>query len=181
MTELDIMKRAKMYLDNLSQGIDPISGQEVPDDSVLNNVRLARCFFYVSGILEQVIENGGKVISGGPVPFYITVEELQQLVPSQEPVRVTQLAKLISDTIGDPQRAPLKATAVTNWLLEKGFIEKKERADGKSNRLPTPMGESIGLSARTVQGQHGTYECVDYSPAAQQFVFDHLMEILQPR
>ena len=47
MTEIDIMKRAKMYLDNLSQGIDPISGQEVPEDSVLNNVRLARCFFYV--------------------------------------------------------------------------------------------------------------------------------------
>ena len=58
MTDLEIMQRAKMYMDNLAQGIDPISGQEVPNDSVLNNVRLARCFFYVSGVLDQVIANG---------------------------------------------------------------------------------------------------------------------------
>ena len=44
MTELETMQRAKMYLDKLAQGIDPISGQEIPNDSVLNNVRLARCF-----------------------------------------------------------------------------------------------------------------------------------------
>ena len=181
MTELDIMKRAKMYMDNLSQGINPISGQEVPEDSVLNNVRLARCFFYVSGILDQVIANGGKVSGGAPVPFYLTEEELQHMVPAQEPLRITQLAKLITDTVNDPQRVPLKATTITNWLLEKGFMEKKERADGKSSRLPTPMGESVGLSARTVQGQYGTYECTDYSPAAQQFVFDHLRDILESK
>ena len=64
MTELEIMQRAKMYMDKLAQGIDPISGQEVPNDSVLNNVRLARCFFYVSGVLDQVIANGGRVTSG---------------------------------------------------------------------------------------------------------------------
>lgn len=52
MTELETMQRAKMYLDKLAQGIDPISGDEVPEDSVLNNVRLARCFFYVSGVLQ---------------------------------------------------------------------------------------------------------------------------------
>ncbi|MCI7727485.1 MAG: hypothetical protein MSH58_10195 [Clostridiales bacterium] len=61
MTELEIMQRAKMYMDKLAQGIDPISDQEMPEDSVLNNVRLARCFFYVSGVLDQVIACGGNV------------------------------------------------------------------------------------------------------------------------
>ena len=61
MTELETVQRAKMYMDKLAQGIDPISGQELPEDSALNNVRLARCFFYVSGILDQVIANGGVV------------------------------------------------------------------------------------------------------------------------
>ena len=47
MTDLDIMQRAKVYMEKLVQGIDPISDQEIPEDSVLNNVRLARCFFYI--------------------------------------------------------------------------------------------------------------------------------------
>lgn len=61
MTELETMQRAKMYMDKLAQGINPISGEEIENDSVLNNVRMARCFFYVSGILDKVIANGGKI------------------------------------------------------------------------------------------------------------------------
>ena len=78
MTELEIMQWAKMYMDKLAQGIDPISDQEVPNDSVLNNVRLARCLFYVSGVLEQVIANGGRGIPGEK-DFYITQEEISRL------------------------------------------------------------------------------------------------------
>ena len=45
MTELEKMQRAKMYLDKLANGIDPISDREMPDDTVLNQVRLSRCLF----------------------------------------------------------------------------------------------------------------------------------------
>ena len=62
MNDLNTLMRAKMYMDQLAQGIDPISGQEMPDDSILNHVRLARCFFYVSGVLEQIIANGEKYL-----------------------------------------------------------------------------------------------------------------------
>lgn len=53
MTELEAMQRAKMYLDKLAQGINPITNQEVPEDSTLNHIRLARCFFYVSDVLGR--------------------------------------------------------------------------------------------------------------------------------
>ena len=85
MTELEIMQRAKMYMDKLAQGIDPISDQEMPEDSVLNNVRLARCFFYVSGVLDQVIANGGNVKKTPKKDFYVTEEELRRIAVSQEP------------------------------------------------------------------------------------------------
>ena len=79
MTELEIMQRAKMYMEKLAQGIDPISDQEIPEDSVLNNVRLARCVFYVSGILDQVIAGGGNVKKTPKKDFYVTEEELRRI------------------------------------------------------------------------------------------------------
>lgn len=45
----------------LANGIDPFSDKPVPDGDIINNVKLSRCFFYISGILEKVIENGGEV------------------------------------------------------------------------------------------------------------------------
>ena len=71
MTELETMQRAKMYLDKLARGIDPISNQEMPEDAVLNNVRICRWLHYVSGGLEQVIANGGTVGKREGTPFVI--------------------------------------------------------------------------------------------------------------
>lgn len=178
MTELETMQRAKMYLDKLAQGIDPISGQEIPNDSVLNNVRLARCFFYVSGILDQVIANGGRVISGEK-NFYITQEEISRLQPSQEALRITQFADRITDGVHDPARKRLKATTITNWLIEKGFLEKRVDEAGKSKRLPTAAGEQLGLSVREMQGKAGSFQAVYYGANAQRFILDHLMDILR--
>ena len=179
MTELEIMQRAKMYMEKLAQGIDPISDQEIPEDSVLNNVRLARCFFYVSGVLDQVIANGGKVASSPKNDFYITEEELRRVNPSQESIRITQFVELIMSVINDPDRKRLKTTTITDWLIEKGFMTKQPAADGKAKRLPTAMGEQIGLTVKLREGQYGTYQAVCYSEDAQRFLLDHLQEILQ--
>ena len=57
MTELEKMQRAKMYIDKLANGIDPVSDELIGDQEVVNQVQIARCLFYVSGVLEDVIEN----------------------------------------------------------------------------------------------------------------------------
>ena len=61
MTDLEIMQHAKEYLDKLARGIDPLTGREVPEGEIINNVRISRCLFYVSDVLRQVIENGGVI------------------------------------------------------------------------------------------------------------------------
>lgn len=180
MTEFETIQRAKMYMDKLAQGIDPISNQEVPDDSVLNNVRLARCFFYVSDILGQLLANGGVV--GGKTklqPFTITMEQLSKVQISQVPVRVTQLVDMINAVGDNAQMKKLRTTVITDWLVEKGFMEKQSGPDGKSVRVPTQNGFMIGLSMEVRQGQYGEYQAVFYNPAAQQFILDNLTDILQ--
>ena len=84
------------------------------------------------------------------------------------------------NAIGDSERKRLSHTTITNWLIVKGFLQKQEGPDGKSKRLPTPAGEQLGLTVRTREGQYGTYQAVYYSQGAQQFILDHLQDILRP-
>ena len=42
MTELEKIERAKMYMDKLANGINPIDDTMAPDDDLINNVRLSR-------------------------------------------------------------------------------------------------------------------------------------------
>lgn len=60
MQEMDKLKRARMYMEKLAEGIDPITDMELPSDTVLNNVRLSRCFCYVAGVLGKLIDAGGE-------------------------------------------------------------------------------------------------------------------------
>ena len=99
MTELEKMQRAKMYIDKLANGINPIDDTAAPENDVINNVRLSRCFFYVSDILRQVIENGGtaKAIKSAPKsPFFLTDEQKNQYIPSDKPISVSEITKALN-------------------------------------------------------------------------------------
>lgn len=72
MTQLETMQHAKQYLDQLSNGTDPITQEPLKRDDPLATERLQKCFAYVSGILGQVIANGGQILARHPsrkLPF----------------------------------------------------------------------------------------------------------------
>lgn len=180
MTELETMQRAKMYLNKLSRGIDPITDTEVPEDSVLNNVRLARCFSYVSGVLQQVIDHGGSVTAprGHKRPFSITPQQLSQVTLPDHGLRITEFADLLLAAVKNPAMKRPNATVFTNWLVEQRFLQKVAGPDGKQQRIPTEAGLKLGLYTESRQSSYGTYEAVFYSPDAQRFLLEHIPEIL---
>ena len=55
MTDHEILCRAKTYIDKLANGIDPLTDEPVRENDIVNNVRISRCLFYVSGVLDKVI------------------------------------------------------------------------------------------------------------------------------
>jgi hypothetical protein len=181
MTELEKLNRAKMYLDKLANGIDPITDTELPSGSALNQVRLARCFSYVSDILRQVIENGGAVRPSRyqrHLEFNLPAEKRSAFVFSGESLHISEFLARLNDMI-DADMKKLSATAVTSWLLSKGFLAETENPSGRKSRLPTKQGEQIGLSTERRQGQNGEYRLVLYNEAAQRFILDNLDAILQ--
>lgn len=178
MTELETMQRAKMYMDKLARGIDPISNQPLPGYTALNQQRLSRCFAYVSDVLGRVIANGSNVGSSTRTQtFAITPEQLTMVQLSREPVTVSWLIESLATAVNNPEMRRLSATVITNWLLKQGFLEKQTTPDGKNTRVPTPKGQSIGLTSETRQGREGEYQMVLYDLGAQRFVLDHLLEM----
>ena len=182
MTELETMQRAKMYMDKLAQGIDPITNQEVPEDSVLNNVRLARCFFYVSDVLGKVIANGGAVGQiSETLDFAITPEQLASVQVSDYPIRVTEFTEALYQAVNNPTMKKLNTTKITEWLILKGLMMKETGTDGKIHRVPTDRGLQMGMSTRLRQSRDGEYQAVYYNRNMQQFLLDNLSAILMEK
>ena len=91
------MKRAKMYLDKLSEGINPLDGTRTNPDDIVNNERISRCFNYVSTVLENVINNGGNVVKNFYIsrnPFSISDEQLANFEYSDIPISLTEIVNI---------------------------------------------------------------------------------------
>lgn len=179
MTELETMQRAKMYMDQLAQGIDPISGQELPEDSALNHIRLARCFFYISGILDQVIRNGGQIKAVEKAEFSITTAQLAQVQVSPFPIRITEFTDALLQAVDSTTMKKPSAVKIHNWLEQQGLLVKEPTPDGKNRRVPTAAGRSLGMSTQLRQSRDGEYLAVYYDSNAQHFLLDNLFAILQ--
>ena len=86
---------------------------------------------------------------------------------------------MLAAATDDPNTKRPSTTAMTDWLLSKGFMEKVPNAEGKQQRVPTEAGRRIGMYTETRQGQYGEYTAVYYSREAQRFLLDHLEEIFK--
>lgn len=181
MTELDTVKRAKMYMDKLARGIDPITDRVLPEDTALNNARLAKCFSYVSGVLDQVIANGGHVGQFEKKEFTITYQQLAQVRISRQPVRITEFADELLRAVGDPEMKRPSPVRFNKWLISKGFMGKELGPDGKNRTVPTEAGLRLGLSTGMRQSPDGDYLAVYYDANAQRYLLDNLFAILQSK
>ena len=181
MTELEKIAYAKGFIDKLANGINPIDDSVIPDGDVVNNVRLSRCFFFVSDILRQVVDNGG--ITPAPIAkekktkkhaYYLSAEQAASFEYSKEAIPISELARRIF-AVG-PQEGVKKFSlrTLTKWLLFNDFLEVKRESDGAKYYVPTELGESVGIELEERVGMYGTYRALLYSEEAQHFIIDNL-------
>ncbi len=188
-TELDTMKHAKEYIDKLANGIDPFTDKPVPDDDIVNNVKLSRCFFYISGILEKVIENGGEVSpiktvevikSGRRGAVVITDEARAAFKCFINEVTPTAFTDMINKHLDPDISGRLKKNAIADWLSEVGMLENYELPNGKMRRRPTESGSNEGIRLSEYFSADGfPRAAIMLSPAAQQFILDNIDAIAE--
>lgn len=135
MTELEKIEYAKSFMDKLANGINPLDDSQIPEEDIANNVRLSRCFFYVSDILRQVIENGGvrpvKVAKPRKQEFALTEEQRSRIQISERPLPISEIANRLNELIDAETTKKLSATAINNWLVELQMLEAVTRPTGR--------------------------------------------------
>ncbi len=186
MTELEKIAYAKSFIDKLANGINPLDNTKVPDGEVVNHVRLSRCFFYVSELLQREIDRerrrAPREKKPTPLPFSISPEQLQGFECVPYPISATALSKRINSLISEDGEARrmerLSYRKITKWLMDIGMIEYREWENGKMRRYPTAEGEAIGLVLKDWSSYGRNAPVVFFSEAAQRFVVDNIEAVI---
>ena len=181
-TEIEKLQRARQYMEQLANGTDPISGEELPEDSALNQARLSRCFFYVADILRQVENNGGQVqrATGSTSPLLPPFElpaDLRAQIPIEPSTMIKRFTESINALADLSVMRKLKMTAFTTWLEEQGYL-RGDMYNDKRRRVPTDKGRAAGITSEQRQGTGGIYTATLYNEDAQRLLVAHLDEII---
>ena len=160
MTEREIMRRAKTYLDKMAQGIDPLTDMPVPESDLINNVRISRCLFYASDVLWQVIEQDGvasEIIKAQnskkeKASFYLSESARTEFRYSNEKISLSVLTREINALIDEEKMHKLRAKSITAWLVDVGMLKEVDSENGHSFKRTTAAGENLEFVQRFACG-----------------------------
>lgn len=207
MEELDMIRRARQYLEALSSGTDPIGKKPIPQGETLLQPRLSRCFRYVAELLgeferepsllehlvqsrnchtEKEMENPSPKTSfrqsaAQPEKNEGRRAELPREAQEKDvPLSLNRLTETLRPLLGENPKMALEASEITEWLLLSGYLKPITReTDGAHRIIPTEKGEKLGITRVERIRQDGKpYHFNLYSTAAQKFIRQHLEEIL---
>ena len=131
MTELEKIEYAKSFIDKLANGINPLDDTPIPEGDITNHVRLSRCFFYVSSLLQKEIDREKRRTRKATVlPFSITQEQLQSFEYSSYPISASAIARkinfLVKEAIDEKKIKRFSYRNINYWLYDIGMIEWRE-------------------------------------------------------
>ena len=193
MDKLQVIQRAKSYMDMLAKGIDPISGELVKNDSALQQERLQKCFSFVSEILDEVIKTNGIVSMPATessqgytavkkAVFSINPQQRSNIRITNNPIIPSAFIKNINSVVDSENMEKLSLTTINKWLLKQGYLAESKVATvvNKNVKTVTPLSAQIGVIEQTVVDQK-TGEAKTqllFSRQAQEFLLDNIESII---
>lgn len=172
--EIKLLKKSKLYLDALSLGINPLTGECV-EDPILQEKGIQNCFEYVSYVLGEVIEKGGlsKVSRKKKGRFVLTPEAGKRIKLSPEPIGINALADRINEVIDLSVSDKVSGVQLSDILLEMGYLS---RVLDSRKKCINERSAEIGITAvkrNTLDGRE--YTQILYGIEAQRLLVQELI------
>ncbi|NLL62970.1 MAG: hypothetical protein GX241_01810 [Ruminococcaceae bacterium] len=181
MNEKEQYYTAKLYMDKLANGINPLDGQAVPEDSLLNDVCMCRMFNFLANVLDQIIRNDCKITipNSKKVPFRITEEQRSNIQISETPVKLTAISHRIQRVLENNVKG-INSILMAQWLESQGYLSTIVE-NSRAHRVATEEGEMLGISTiKEIKGEN-VYKSNYYNNNAQAFIIANLEKIASYR
>lgn len=191
-----VIQHAAHYLTQLSQGVDPIGGGCVGEDSLLSQPRLEKCFAYVSELLTALLENEGYVplepdaahpprfeVVRKKTAFHLEDAQKRRVYISQTPITPLSFVNQINRQIDGESMEKLSVKPINSWLERRGYICQTKQAATIQRTVwkPAARASEIGIAENeAVDPLTGEVKTrLTLSPQAQNLILRELESILE--
>lgn len=172
MIDKEKLNSAKVWIEKLANGINPLNDELVKDGDLINNVHISRCLFYVAELLDEIkIRTSSE--RRGRKAFFLSVNEAINISIST-PNGIANFVKLVNGHIPTNMK-PLSAALVIKWLRNENLLREFSKEDGHKTNRPTEKGNRLGITTEVYRNSEGIeYQRVVYSIEAQKEILKNI-------
>lgn len=175
------MQELKYNINLLLEGIDPQSQLRFEGDSILASKFNKNLLREVCELIDLMIKTNAtpsKIDNRYKECFYIPKDICYERLLSESPIPVSVLTYTLNAQVDVKFVKKLRATQITSWLYQQGYLSEVEHEDGKRFKVLTDTSHLIGLTSKEMINSFGRkYPVILYNIDAQKFIIDNLGSI----
>jgi hypothetical protein len=177
-SDFEKMDKAKSVMVKMAEGINPITGEQIRDESFLNDPRIIRCFYFIAEVLDNVM-SGVYSKSNRLAQFVITPEQKSMVVLPDGLIGVTEFSKQVNMCIDQTRSKKLTAVEINKRLREMGILgEEVNPATGKTRTVTNSKSKDYGFETVTKSFNGNEYDMVVMNDTGKRYLLEHLEEIM---
>lgn len=175
MTDIKRLGIAKVWIEKLANGINPLNDESVKDDDLVNNVHISRCLFYVAELLGE-IKPERRVRRVEKKDFFLSSKDAVN-IPVSTANGLANVIRLINGIVPADMKS-LTSPQLMKWLRNEGLMQEVIRDNGRKTNHPTEKGQRCGINIVTERNLDGLeYQRVLYNVEAQKYILSNIESI----
>ncbi|MCR4436087.1 MAG: hypothetical protein QHH06_13735 [Clostridiales bacterium] len=173
------LTRAIEIMKALAEGTNPFTGLPYEENSLINDPRMIRCFYYIIDTLKKV-RSGQKGLASyrKDLPFVITPEEKARIVLPEEKIGVNTFAKCVNSVINPAISKKLTGMALNSQLKKMGILREVKTEQGKIRTTVNDKSAEYGIEIEEVAYNGNVYHKIVFNQKGKKYLLDHLEEIM---
>jgi hypothetical protein len=177
--KIEELKQLRQYAVCLENGVDPTSGIEFVEDTVLVLPQIKSYNKKVRELIDALLRGNESYPAGNKIPFFLTDKEINEFLYSDTPISISKLCYIVNNDIPCGMKK-IYGKNITYGLLKMGFLQMTSISDDEFVKIPTEKGSELGISIEKHINKYGNEYSVNlYNINAQKFIITHLEEIIK--
>jgi len=177
LSEMDKIEKAKNIIKQIADGTNPVNGEAIEGDVLLNDPRIIRCFYFVSEVLDNVLK--GEYSNKNTSEFLITEQEKQSVVFTEGNIGVNKIAKCINKEINTLRSRKTSGAAINTGLKRMGILSETKNDEGKTRTTINEDSHLYGFYLETRNFNGREYDAVVIDDKGKKFILDNIEEIMK--
>jgi hypothetical protein len=178
-SEFDRIEKAKAVLQKIAKGIDPLTGEPIDGDSFLNDARIIRCFYFVSEILDNVLNGAYSGRGNKSLDFVITPEQKSSVRFSPGKIGVNEFSRNVNECLDLSRSKKLTGVELNRRLKKMGLLGEIPVENGRSRTTLNDSSPEYGFELERKSYNGVEYEMVVINDKGKKYLLDNIEAIME--